>query len=294
MLSKYDIFCKVVEHNGFTKAANVINYSQSAVSQTVKNLEQEMGFTLLIRGKEGIHLTADGKEMYPYIQAIAKAEQALERRQKELRGLFNSEIRIGTFTSVSRNLLPGWMAAFKESYPSIRFVLEQGEYTTIPEWVEDDAVDFGFVNLDATPEWEGRPLYSDEMCAVMPLDHPLTRKLEVSLADLAEESLILLDEGEFNSPLRAFEAAGLAPNIDYEVYDDYTIIAMIEEGLGVSIMYRRVLNGYEDKVAIRPIAENIRRRVGIIWKNWDVLPIAARQFIEHILAQFPEDEEDAV
>ena len=54
MLSKYDIFCKVVEHSGFTKAANAIQYSQSAVSQTVKNLEQELGLTLLTRGKEGI------------------------------------------------------------------------------------------------------------------------------------------------------------------------------------------------------------------------------------------------
>ena len=79
MLSKYDIFCKVVEHSGFTKAANAIQYSQSAVSQTVKNLEQELGLTLLTRGKEGIHLTADGEAIFPYIQAIANAEDALAR-----------------------------------------------------------------------------------------------------------------------------------------------------------------------------------------------------------------------
>ena len=61
MLSKYDIFCRVVEYGGFTKAANAISYSQSAVSQTVKNLEQELGLTLLTRGKDGIHLTGDGE-----------------------------------------------------------------------------------------------------------------------------------------------------------------------------------------------------------------------------------------
>ena len=109
MLSKYDIFCKVVEHSGFTKAANAIQYSQSAVSQTVKNLEQELGLTLLTRGKEGIHLTADGEAIFPYIQAIANAEDALARRQREMQGLKGSVIRIGTFTSVSRNLLPPMM-----------------------------------------------------------------------------------------------------------------------------------------------------------------------------------------
>lgn len=285
MLSKYDIFCKVVEHSGFTKAANAIQYSQSAVSQTVKNLEQELGLTLLTRGKEGIHLTADGEAIYPYIQAIAVAEEALARRQREMKGLNGSVIRIGTFTSVSRTLLPGLIFDFKRSYPAVRFVLEQGEYTTISEWVEGSVVDFGFVNLDAVDGLDGRLLYTDKMCAVMPPDHALTRKKAVSLADLAETPLILLDEGEFNVPRRAFEAAGLAPRVDYEVYDDYTIIAMVEKKLGLSIMYERVLAGYSHHVATRPITEDLSRRVGIVWNNWETMPIAARCFVEFILAR---------
>lgn len=285
MLSKYDIFCKVVEHSGFTKAANAIQYSQSAVSQTVKNLEQELGLTLLTRGKEGIHLTADGEAIYPYIQAIAVAEEALARRQREMKGLNGSVIRIGTFTSVSRTLLPGLIFDFKRSYPEVRFVLEQGEYTTISEWVEGSVVDFGFVNLDAVDGLDGCLLYTDKMCAVMPPDHALTRKKAVSLADLAETPLILLDEGEFNVPRRAFEAAELSPRVDYEVYDDYTIIAMVEKKLGLSIMYERVLAGYSHYVATRPITEDLSRRVGIVWNNWETMPIAARCFVEFILAR---------
>lgn len=285
MLSKYDIFCKVVEYSGFTKAANAIQYSQSAVSQTVKNLEQELGLVLLTRGKEGIHLTPDGEAIFPYIQAIANAEDALARRQREMQGLRGSHIRIGTFTSVSRTLLPGWMVDFKRSHPGVRFVLEQGEYTTISEWVKSGAIDFGFVNLDAVSEMEGRLLYTDKMCAVLPQDHPLTRQTSVSLRDLATSSLILLDEGDFNVPLRAFDAAGLEPQIEYEVYDDYTIIAMVEKKLGVSIMYERVLAGYATSVATRPINEDLSRRVGIVWNNWETMPIAARRFVEFILAQ---------
>lgn len=285
MLSKYDIFCKVVEYSGFTKAANAIQYSQSAVSQTVKNLEQELGLVLLTRGKEGIHLTPDGEAIFPYIQAIANAEDALARRQREMQGLRGSHIRIGTFTSVSRTLLPGWMVDFKRSHPGVRFVLEQGEYTTISEWVKSGAIDFGFVNLDAVSEMEGRLLYTDKMCAVLPQDHPLTRQTSVSLRDLATSSLILLDEGDFNVPMRAFEAAGLEPQIEYEVYDDYTIIAMVEKKLGVSIMYERVLAGYATSVATRPINEDLSRRVGIVWNNWETMPIAARRFVEFILAQ---------
>lgn len=285
MLSKYDIFCKVVEHAGFTKAANAIQYSQSAVSQTVKNLEQELGLTLLTRGKEGIHLTADGEAIFPYIQAIANAEYALARRQREMQGLKGSVIRIGTFTSVSRTLLPGWMVEFKRDHPGVRFVLEQGEYTTISEWVKSGAVDFGFVNMDAEPELEGQLLYTDEMCAVLPMDHPLTEKQVVTLEDLSKEALILLDEGEFNVAMRAFENTGNHPQIEYEVFDDYTIIAMVEKKLGVSIMYERVLGGFNNRVTTRPIEEELSRRVGLVWNNWETMPIAARNFVDFISRQ---------
>ena len=230
-------------------------------------------------------MTPDGEAIFPYIQAIANAEDALARRQKEMQGLKGSVVRIGTFTSVSRTLLPGWMWQFKREHPGIRFVLEQGEYTTISEWVQNGAVDFGFVNMDAAPEMEGKLLYTDKMCAVMPPDHPLTQKQSVHLADLAESALILLDEGEFNVPMRAFDNIGLVPQIEYEVYDDYTIIAMVEKKLGVSIMYERVLAGYASKVATRPIDEDLSRRVGIVWNNWETMPIAARRFVEFILAQ---------
>lgn len=285
MLSKYDIFCKVVEHGGFTRAANAIQYSQSAVSQTVKNLEQELGLILLTRGKDGIHLTPDGEAIFPYIQAIANAEDALARRQREMQGLKGSIIRIGTFTSISRTLLPGWMVDFKREHPEVRFVLEQGEYTSISEWVRNGAVDFGFVNMDAISELEGRLLFADKMCTVLPPDHPLAQQDTVSLSDLAESALILLDEGEFNVPLQAFDALGLTPQIEYEVCDDYTIIAMVEKKLGVSIMYERVLSGYSSHVAVRPIAEDLSRRVGMVWNNWETMPIAARRFVEFIAQQ---------
>lgn len=103
--------------------------------------------------------------------------------------------------------------------------------------------------------------------------------------ELAEEPLILLDEGDFNSPLRAFEQAGLEPQVEYEVYDDYTIIAMVEKKLGVSMMYRKVLTGYENHVAVRPVDADLSRPVGMVWNKWDTLPIAARRFIEFIIKQ---------
>lgn len=115
MISRYGIFCKIIETGSFTKTAELLGYSQSAVSQTIKALEQETGTTLINRRKDGTLLTVDGAAYLPYFQQIYQAEEALERKEREMRGLENSVIQIGTFTSVSRNLLPELMREFKKS-----------------------------------------------------------------------------------------------------------------------------------------------------------------------------------
>ena len=135
MVSRYGIFCKVIENGNFTKVAKEVGYSQSAISQSIKALEQELGTILIDRKKEGITLTDDGKSFYPYIQAIFHAELSLKQKQQEMKGLEHSVIRIGTFTSVSRNILPQLMKSFKSLYPTVNFVLKQGEYTSIKKWI---------------------------------------------------------------------------------------------------------------------------------------------------------------
>lgn len=283
-MSKYAIFCKVIETSSFTKTAEIFGYSQSAVSQTIKSLEQELGVMLIERRKDGIMLTKDGEQFYPYIQAVYTAEKALEQKQREMRGLWNSVIRIGTFTSISRNILPPIMKAFKDMYPTVTFVLRQGEYTSIEQWIKEGEIDFGFVNADVVKKVDTRVLYEDRMMAVLPKNHRLAVKKEISIKDLTGEPFILLDEGETSVPLDIFRRNEISPQIAYEVYDDYTILAMIRQGLGVSILYEKVLVGFEQDLTIRPIKENPKRVVAFAWQSWDTLSYAARNFVGFIEA----------
>lgn len=282
MISRYGIFCRVIENESFTRTAEEMGYSQSAVSQNIKALEQELGTVLIERRKDGIALTVDGQQFYPYIQAVFQAEKDLLQKQKEMSGLEDSTIRIGTFTSVSRNLLPQIMKKFKEHYPQVNFVLQQGEYTSIGRWVQEGSVDFGFVNADAVSDVEMQMLYEDEMVAVLPQGHPFSVYEEVSLTQLAGESFILLDEGDYSVPLHAFSRQKLSPNIEYKVYDDYSILAMVRQGLGVSVLYQLVLKGYEKGLEIRPIVERPRRKVALIWRSFEMMPLSARKFVNFV------------
>ena len=149
MLTKYDAFIKVIETGSFTKAAENIGYTQSAVSQMISSLESSLNTKLISRTKKSIILTPDGKEYLPFIKNIRNAELELLEKKKEMQGLESGIIKIGTFSSVSCNWLPFLIKKFKKKYPYVHFHLMQGEYTNVDNWVKDGSVDFGFINPSA-------------------------------------------------------------------------------------------------------------------------------------------------
>ena len=288
MISRYGIFAKVMEAGSFTKAAEELGYSQSAVSQTIQSLEKELGTVLLVRAREGISLTRDGESYYPYIQAVYSAEKNLEKHHKEMSGLEEQTIRIGTFTSVSRNLLPSLMNSFHTVYPGVRFELRQGEYDNIHDWINTGEIDFGFIKPEGYDDIEAETIYHDTMSAVIPKNHPLASLEELSLKQLADEPFILLDEGKNSVPLQAFEKEGLHPDIAYKVYDDYSILAMVRQGLGVSVLYRLVTAGFENDVVLRPVREPLERTIAVAYKNADTLSVGTRRFLAWIHAELPQ------
>ena len=279
MISRYTVFCRVIENGNFTKAARELGCSQSAVSQAVRALEKELGLTLIDRRKKDlVRLTDDGRQLYPYIRAIDAAELALERKKKEMDSLENSVIRIGTFTSVSRNFLPVLLKTFKEEHPGVEFFLRQGEYTSIEKWIKEGSIDLGFLNADLSEGLAMEILYTDPLKAVLPPGHPLAGQEEVTLEELAEEPFILLDEGDFSLPLSRFVSLGLTPRIEYRVYDDYSILAMVEQGLGVSMMYDLVLRGFDTSVRVVPVRGHPERTIALAWANDETISRAAREF----------------
>lgn len=282
-MTRYEVFIKILETGSFTRAAQELNYTQSAISQMVHTLEEELSTTLLLRSKSGISLTSDGDEYLPYLRALCSAHRELESKHQEMQGLQSGVIRIGTFTSVSRNWLPQWMKEFKEQYPSVHFVLQQGEYTNIGQWIREGSVDFGFINPDAVSGLKTVPLYEDEMLAVLPPQHPLAAKKSVTLEELCAEPYILLDEGELSVPLNSFWQKNLQPNIQYKVFDDYTIMSMVEQGLGVSILYSLVLEKGRHGFLSRPIQPSVKRIIALAYENKKTLPIASRYFMEFIV-----------
>ena len=235
-LNKYEIFCKTAELGSLTRAAEAEGITQSAVSHILADLEKEFGAALLVRSRTGARLTPEGEKLLPYFRAVVTAELRLRQQAAALRAPEAGLVRIGAFTSVAVHWLPGILKEFQRRWPAVEIRLLNGDYQDVNTWLTEGSVDLGFLTLPTALGCRTVPLMEDPLLAVLPPEHPLAARDAVNLRDLEGESFISLLEGSNQDARRALEAAGISPAVRYVTKDDYAIIAMVGQGLGVSIM----------------------------------------------------------
>ncbi len=279
-MNRYLALQKIIELGSFSKAAEAMGYSQSAISQMISSLEEEMSLKLVNRFRTGARLTLEGEELYPHIEKMIYQYYSVQEKINEIKGLKTGTIRMGTLASISAHWLPGLLKEFQEQYPEVEFVIHQGDYTSIYEWIKTGAIDFGFVNPKAVTGIETIVLKEGDMLAVLPENHPLGKNDVIPLELLAKEPFILLEEGHYYEPLEAFKAIGVAPDIRYTIHDDYAIMTMVEAGLGVSILAELVLHRTNYKIKLCATEPRISRTIAIGYKDKSGMPIACKRFIQ--------------
>lgn len=281
-MKRYLALQKIIELGSFSKAADALGYTQSAMSQMINSLESELSIKLLKRSRIGIELTIEGAELYPFITQSIATYQTMQVRASEILGLETGVVRMGTIASISAHWLPALIKEFKEKYPKVDFVIHQGDYTSISEWIRTGEIDFGFVNPASISSCETRILKDGMMLAVLPEKHPLAALERIPLKMLTNDPFILLEEGHYYEPLEAFRDIGLTPNVKYTIHDDYAIMTMVEAGLGISILAELILHRTNYAIVTRPTEPPIKRTIAIAYKNQSRLPMAGRRFIELI------------
>ena len=282
-MNQYIALQKIVELGSFTKAGESLGYTQSSMSQMISSLEDELSIKLLYRSRLGVKLTLEGADLYPFIERAILQYRAMLEKANEIKGLETGVIRIGTISSITCHWLPNLMKDFQALYPNVQFVLHQGDYSSIQEWIKVGAVDFGFISPLAVTGLETIPIKEGRMLAVLPQDHKLASHSAVYLEEIVNEPFILLEEGHFSEPMEAFRTCNLEPNVKFRMHDDYAIMTMVEAGLGVSILAELVLRRTNYNIALLPVDPPISRTLAIGYKDKISLPIASKYFIDFLL-----------
>ena len=279
---KYFAFVQTVEYGSFTKAAEILNYSQSGISRMISDLEKEWGLSLLERSKSGVRLTSDGSRILPYAKNLCAEFKKLLMEVDDLRGIQSGIIRIGTFSSVATHWLPSIIKAFQEDYPGIEYELLLGDYTEIEEWILQGRVDCGFLPLPVKPGLETTVLKKDKLLAVLPEGHPLAEFEKVPIAALCEEPFMLLEKGTHADITELFKRNGLKPEVRFTTWDDYAVMSMVEKGLGLSILPELILRRIPYRIVTRELDVPAYRTIAFAVRDTGSASAAVRKFTEYL------------
>lgn len=281
-IQKYFAFVNAVKYSSFTKSAEIMNYSQSGISRMINDLESEWGVVLLERGKGGVSLTSDGEKLLPFARSVCSSYNELQIQVDKINGLESGLIRIGTFSSVATHLLPKIIGEFKKDYPNIDYELLLGDYDEIEGYIADGRVDFGFLRLPSKNEFETVFVQQDNFLAVLPEGHPLASNRFVSPAELCGYDFIMLEKGNNKEISEIFTKCSLKPNVRCTLWDDYAIMSMVENGLGVSVLPELILQRVDYNIITRPLSVPAYRNIGIAFREKKALPSAVKKFLEYL------------
>lgn len=281
-IQKYMAFVKTVEYGSFTKAADILNYSQSGISRMINDLEKEWKVVLLERGKSGVKLTSDGMKLLPHAKSVCMEYEKLQMEVDELNGLQSGLIRIGTFSSAATHWLPNIIREFQKAYPNIDYELLLGDYTEIEEWILGGRVDCGFLRLPVCSDFETIFLEQDRLLAILPENHSLAHLEKVPVAALCDEPFMLLEKGAKTEVSEIFERCNLMPNVHFTTWDDYVIMSMVECGLGISILPELILKRVPYRIVAKELDVPAYRKIGVALRSKKTASLAVKRFLEYL------------
>jgi len=233
-------FYHVVRLGSFTKAADVTFRTQSALSQQVKSLEQELGCRLLERiGRKKLRLTLAGEQLIQFAQTVMDKHDYLMGEINKINRNQTGRLRIAAPFNTLYYLLPKYIAKYKERFPNVDLTIVDRPPIGVVEMVRDGEVDFGLTMESAIPKdlviqhWK-----KGDYILMTPEDHPLLKEKQVTLEQIAQYPLILPPRYVKSSVrlklLRMFEKQGIKHRISMESSNAYLSIRYIEMGLGIS------------------------------------------------------------
>src|SRR5256884_7295475 len=279
------VFCDLAETESFTKAAQINDVTQSAVSQQVSSLEKTFKSLLIERSKKKFRLTREGQVLYDYSKQITATYDALHSKLQEIKDIISGTIRLATIYSIGLHDLPPYLKKFLKSYPTVNVHVEYRRANQVYEDVIGNVVDVGLVAYpQRDPKLEIYPLRKEPLVLIVHPQHPLAKNKTIRLKTLTGQKFIGFEP---DIPTRKALDRLLKENsvqVDHVMEFDNieTVKRAVEIDAGVAIVPQGTVT---QEVAKQTLAQlsldegNYYRPLAAIYKKNKVLSPAMRQFL---------------
>lgn len=242
----------------FSKAAIELNCTQSAVTQMMNALENELGCKVLYRSHSGVRLTPAGEELYPLIVEAEAAMARLAHQAKNAARGENVVIRIGSFSSISNTWLPRVLRTYQDQHPGTSFDIRIGT-DTLPQWLQEDQIDLALGDALRCRAFQWFPLMDDPYYAVMPADLLPEDRTSITQEEFARYTLIMAPMNALESHLTVLSNQRINVSSD----DDSSILSIVAQGLGVTAMPKLSLRSSREDLRIMELDPVPRRVLGV-------------------------------
>ena len=259
--TRLNVFREVVEHGSFSGAADALSYSQSAVSQAIATLEGELGTPLIERRRGGVRPTPAGVALAAHVGGILARMDAAEEEVAAIARGRGGHLRAASFPTAGATLMPRAVAAFRASHPGVTLTLAEGEPEEIAPRLRAGEFDLALLfEFEGVGERLGAgmrrfELAEDPLQLALPLEHPLTTRRRIELADLREEPWVLTSPASASAKhvVRSCHAAGFEPIVSFESDDYQTVQGLVAAGVGIALVPQLALSPAREEIAIRAL-----------------------------------------
>ncbi len=278
-------FVAVADAGTITKAAEELHVSQSALSRRLQQLEAELGADLLVRGRQGIELTAVGRHSLIEGRSIVAAYERLQRNVIEHLGLERGEVRIGAGATMATFVLPRAIATFQTRYPGVRFYVREAGSRDIASHVATGELDLGLVTLAQPPkDLDLTPVLHDDIVLAARSDHPITQLGVVRPADLARQPFVAFEPASAIREIidSALRLADVTLDIVMELRSIPSMLRMVSSTGCLAFVSRLSLTDEQELRAITVRDLAISRTIALATRRDIPLSAPAAAFAEHL------------
>src|SRR5215469_11345178 len=196
-LRQLEYLVAVTEEANFTRAARRVHISQSGVSAQIRQLEHDLGATLIDRSGRTATLTEAGKAAIGYARELLAAAAALRQSVADVTGLLSGRLTVGMVTACTVTALFDALATFHRAHPGVTVTLLEDNSAALAEHTRSGALDVALIGAagGAPPDLASRPVVSERLVAAVPPGHHLSERTRLTLADLAGFPLICMPQG---------------------------------------------------------------------------------------------------
>ncbi len=273
-------FLAAADTGSFSKAAKLLSYTPSGVSQLVSALEADLGIPLLRRTNKGVSVTAEGGRLIPAVREFLNNEDNIYQLAADTKGLLIGSVTIAAYSSMATHWLPEIISRFQHDYPHVKITLLEG-CSELNRLLDEKTADLAFMSYREPLPYDWIPLSEDRMLAALPKDHPCAGLESYPFELCRNEKLILAGFGHDDDVMPLFEEFGIEPDIRFSTVESYSALKMVEQGLGISILNELITRNWPCEVVKIPISPPRSITLGMALINYRHASPAVRRFVKY-------------